>query len=188
MVTPVQSFPTRSVVSEEGGTLRIALPMERIPGVVFFLGLWLAGWSYGLVQVSRTFMHRFEWTGLSALSMMIFGELIVTFVILRALAGWYIVAVDPPKFTVRRQVLGIGWTEQYAVADIRNLRFRPAHGVGQGRQPSRIVFDHGKKTAMFGSGLDESEADYLISLIAQRIPARETSTPDESAIRFWQGR
>jgi hypothetical protein len=161
--------------------------MERNPGIVFFLGIWLAGWSYGLLQVSRAFMHRFEWSRLSALSMMILGELTVTFVILRALAGRYVVVVDPPTFTVRRQILGIGWTEHYAVADMRNLRFRPAEGVGQGRRPSRIVFECRNKTVMFGSDLSESEANDLISLITQRIPTTETSAPDESAIKFWNG-
>ena len=168
--------------------MRIALPMERNPGMVFFLCIWLGGWSYGLLQVSRALTHKFEWSAVSALSMMILGELTVTFILLRALAGWYVVVVDPPRFTVRRQALGIGWTEHYAAADMRNLRFRPAEGVGRGRQPSRILFDHGKKTVMFGSDLDEPEANYLMSLIKQRIPVTATSTLDPSGATFWQGR
>jgi hypothetical protein len=168
MPLAAQSPATHSTISELGGTLRIALPMERNWGIAFFLLLWVGGWSYGLLQISRALIQKFEWFTLNALGIMLLGELAVTFVVLRVFGGWYVVVVDPPRCTVRRQIFGVGWTEKYTTAEMRNLRFQPAEGYGKGRQPSRILFDHGKKAIRLGSDLDESEANSLIALIKQR--------------------
>ena len=187
MPTLVQPYPMRSNVSEEGGSLRISIPMQRNWFLAAFIICWLGGWTYGGLEVLKHLLKNFElfsafWMGGWAL-----GEAFATLWLLRMLGGHDIVIATSDRLEIRKEVFGVGISRQYLGSEIRDARFQPESGSGKGRRESRIAFDYGAKTIGFGDGIDEAEANQLISLIGERCKITDSSPRDTSALRFWQG-
>jgi hypothetical protein len=110
----------------------------------------------------------------------------VTYTVLYAIGGREVILVNSQSLTIRTEIFGVGPAKSYRAEQIRNLRFQPALGVGKGRVASRIAFDYGAKTIMFGADIDEPEADDLISRIRQRSGIVEGAAAHGSEIKFSQ--
>jgi hypothetical protein len=176
----------RSTVCEDAGTLRISIPMKRnwfvILFLIFWLGMWGTGWRETAKQLPSNPRQPFlvfwiaGWTlgGIWAMTWCI-----------RTLAGRDTLTVSGDYFVIRKQVFGLGWAKQYLRSQIRDLRFQPELQQGRTRQNSRIAFDYGAKTITFADGLDEAEADQILSTIPQHSNIGEMPK-DGSTIKFWQ--
>ena len=187
MPTVVQPYAMRSDVSEEGGRLQISIPMQRKWFVSAFIACWLGGWTVAGVEVVKRLLTNFElfsafWMGGWAL-----GELFALSYLLRSLGGRDVIWAAGEALEIRKDVFGVGVSKQYLCAEIRNLRFQPETGSGKHHRVSRIAFDYGAKTIGLGDGLDEAEANQLISLIRSRCPIANSGPVEASEPRFWRG-
>ena len=187
MPTLIQPYPMRSIVSEEGAAVRVSIPMQKNWFVGAFIACWLGGWTFGGLQVFKHLLNDFElfsafWMGGWAL-----GEAFAALWLLRLLGGHDIVVATTDRLEVRKEVFRLGIARQYLGAEIRDVRVQPESGSGKGHRESRIAFDYGAKTIGFGDGLDEAEANQLISLIKTRCKVANSQLAETSAPRFWQG-
>jgi hypothetical protein len=178
--------PTRSKVIEEGPTLQIRIPLRRLLMFILFLPVWLAGWTYGGWHIGRGLLHQFDWFNFFWMGGWAFGECWAIFWFLRTATGWDLVNASSDCLALKKTALGLGVTRNYRPSDIRNLRFQPAIQKNRGSSPSAIAFDFGPKTVTFGAGLDEAEANQLISLIKSRCTIAEPATPTPGGVTFWQ--
>jgi hypothetical protein len=165
MIMPETLNPTRATILEESGTLRISIPMRRDWGGIVFLSAWLGFWIF----LARSSFHAPEKDfGPVLLGFWILATVWVLRTLLRMLAGRDVMTAGTKIIRVRKEILGIGITRQYEVAEIRYLRFEPARGRGKSYRASHISFDCGKQTASFGAGISREEATPIVSLLAQR--------------------
>ncbi|HWX94212.1 MAG TPA: hypothetical protein VNY29_16415 [Terriglobales bacterium] len=116
------------------------------------------------------------------------GEIWVVIACLRMLGGRDVVSLQSNKVELRKEIFGVGASKQYLGQQIWNLRFQPEMGAGRSHRDSGMAFDYGAKTITFASGLDEAEANQLVTLIKQRSNIAETPAPSKSTVRFWQAR
>jgi Protein of unknown function (DUF3592) len=162
---PETLTPTRVTISEESGSLRISIPMRRDWVGLVFLTAWLGFWIF----LARSSFHPsakdFDpvWLGV----WMVVGVWSL-FAVLRKMSGRDVMTAGTNVIGVRKDILGIGITQQYDVAEIRYLRFEPARGRGKSYRASHIEFDCDKQTAIFGAGISQEEAVPIISLLTQR--------------------
>jgi len=173
MLMPETPSPTRATISEESGTVRISIPMRRDWGELIFLAVWLGFWIF----LARSSFHAAgKDFGPAWLGLWILAAAWVLHTVLRKLAGRDVMTADTKMIGVRQEILGIGITQQYEVAEIRYLHFEPARGRGKSYRASHIAFDCGEQTASFGSGISREEATPIVSLLTQRYnfpgPAR----------------
>ncbi len=182
----ISPYPMRSAVSQEGGGLRISIPMSMKPFVALFMVVWLGAWTVGGISTARHLLANFDpfegfWMCGWAL-----GECAVSYSLVRMLVGRDVVQAKNGIIELRKEIFGLGLSKKYSVPEIRNLRFQPALRTGRGGSESRIAFDYGAKTVTFGDGTDEAEAIQLIRIISDQCNLA-ASQPDASRTpQFWQ--
>jgi hypothetical protein len=187
MPTFVEPSSPRSIVSEDLEGLRICIP-SKFSWIILFMLFWLTFWTIGGVSAARSMQRHFNLFLCFWLVGWAFGELAVSYSVLYLIGGREVILVNSESLTKRTEIFGIGPAKSYRVGEMRNLRFQPTSGVGKGRIPNRIAFDYGAKTVTFGAGIDEPEANDLISRIRQRCGIVEASAPQGSGTKFWQPR
>jgi hypothetical protein len=173
MLMPETPSPTRATISEESGTLRISIPMRRDWVGLIFLTAWLGFWIF----LARSSFHEAgKDFGLAWLGLWILAGAWVLHTVLRKLAGRDVMTAGTKMIGVRKEILGIGITQPYEIAEIRYLHFEPARGRGKSYRASHIAFEYGEQTASFGAGISREEATPIVSLLTQRYnfpgPAR----------------
>lgn len=133
MLMPETPSPTRATISEESGTVRISIPMRRDWGELIFLAVWLGFWIF----LARSSFHAAgKDFGPAWLGLWILAVAWVLHTVLRKLAGRDVMTADTKMIGVRQEILGIGITQQYEVAEIRYLHFEPARGRGNPTGPA----------------------------------------------------
>jgi hypothetical protein len=98
--------------------------------------------------------------------------------------GKEIVTVHGQTFKIRRDIGGFGFSKDYDLVQMRDLRVGQAGinpldvssslqlwGVGGGV----IAFDYGARTYRFGAGLDEAEAKQIVTTIKKRYRIQENT-------------
>lgn len=110
----------------------------------------------------------------------------VPYAILRMLWGHDIVQVGNGVFEVRKEIFGLGFSKQYLLSEVRDLRFQPETGGGKSHSESRLAFDYGAKTISFGEGIEEGEANQLIRTILEHYTLSGGQAA-KSTSRFWRG-
>ena len=173
MLMPETPSPTRATISEESGTLRISIPMRRDWVGLVFLTAWLGFWIF----LARSSFHEAgKDFGPAWLGLWILAGAWVLHTVLRKLAGRDVMTAGTKMIGVRKEILGIGITRPYEVAEIRYLHFEPARGRGKSYRASHIAFEYGEQTAGFGAGISREEATPIVALLTQRYnfpgPAR----------------
>ena len=98
------------------------------------------------------------------------------------LLGQEIVGVLNGSLTWRPEIAGIGFTREYSLSEVKDLRVSPVTAVGNRRGPPLasplnwqsgvVAFDYGGRTVRFGPSLDEAEAKQLVEQLAPYVPAR----------------
>ena len=177
---------TRSKVIEEGSALEIRIPLRRPIPTMLFLPVWLAGWTYGGWVTGHRLLRQFDWFSFFWMGGWTVGECWAIYWFLRTATGWDLVLASADCLALRKTAVGLGVTKNYRPSDLRNFRFQPELQKSRGSRPSGIAFDFGAKTITFASGIDEAEANQLISLITSRCTIAETPTPPTSGVTFWQ--
>ena len=90
------------------------------------------------------------------------------------LAGREVISFKMPSLVVRRELLGLGRSQEFDLSLVKDLRASQEvlnssnlssglrnFGFGGGA----IAFDYGPKTYRFGAGLDEAEAKSVVEAI-----------------------
>lgn len=186
MQTLVQPYRMRSTVVEQGGALRISIPCARSWVKIAFLAIWLCGWTFGGFAVGGKVIRRFDLFDFAWMAFWAFASGSAVIELLRSLFGGDIVIADAQSLSIQKQIMGLGWTKTYSVADMRDLRFQPEVSAGRRGRTSRIAFDYGAKTIAFANQIDEAEADILLSRIRNHSKVADTSSPQQSGIKFWR--
>lgn len=106
------------------------------------------------------------------------GGLLFSSWIIWRLLGSEALGVSNGRFTLRKQIAGIGTTREFDASQIAALRFRPEYGSGRGHRESRIELDYGAKTYNFATGIQPAEASQLLGLVAKWAP----TVPIERAV------
>ena len=185
MPSIIAPYPMRSIVSDESGTLRITIPMRKRL-VLLFLSAWLGLWTVGGIAIGKQLRQKFNLFEAFWMCGWVMGEVMASYALLRMLGGRDIVQVSNGVLELRTQAFGLGFSKQYSILEIRDLRFQPETGGGKSNRDSCIAFDYGAKTITFGDGVDESEANQLIRTILDRHPSIQSSPAATPSKRFWQ--
>jgi len=165
-----------------GNHLVISIPSYRQWFQILFLCFWLCGWAVGeLSTISGLFLYQdsFQASNRFMLLWLIgwtVGGLFAISTLFWQLAGKELVEINGMGIKLSRRVWGVGWSQQYAAADIQDLRVSP-QPVTHYRRSRRlnywgstegvIAFDYGAKTIRFGGGVDEAEAKQIVKTIQQ---------------------
>ena len=121
------------------------------------------------------------------LSVWVLGSIWLLWKILWPLLGKEIVTITPDYLSLRRAILGIGYTTTYQAAHIKNLRAVAVLVPFYMRSYSHhwwlhcmnilwgtLAFDYGSLTVRFGCGVDEAEAKHILAKIIARFPSYHT--------------
>jgi len=171
LVTP---HPPRFPV-EEGPGLRLTLPCKKDWFRILFFCVWMVFWYLGesseIPKVVRGLRSgEAPVFGLVWLVMWTFFGLFFSSWIVWRLLGSEVLGVANGRFTLRKQVAGIGRTREFDTSQIAVLRLRPEYGTGKGHRDSRIEFDYGAKTYNFAAGIEPAKASQLLGLFAKWAP------------------
>jgi hypothetical protein len=175
----------RSTLVEEGDGVRLTIPVRRNPGMLVFLPIWLAGWTVGGVMAAAQLL----WGNLPDpvapafltlwLILWAASEGFLIYVLCWNLAGREVVLVNAQDLITRREVFGMGRSQEFDRMQVRDLRCSPlaynpydfASGMAfWGMGGGLIGFDYGARTYRFGAGLDEAEAKMLVATLGERFP------------------
>jgi hypothetical protein len=179
----------RSTVIDLGGELQITIPAPRQVFGTVFTFLWLGGWAFGEIMVTRAILasksvgaNTFMFLWLVAWTV---GGAWAIYEVLWWLTGRERVNMDMTSLKLRREVLGgIGRGIELDLAHVRRLRVAPelaaAFGMTASAEPRGykrgiIAFDYGARTFRFGLGLDEAEAAAIVEKLAARSPGISSS-------------
>ena len=151
------------------------LPCKKDWFRILFFSVWMVGWYVGesseIPKVARGLRSGdapvFE---IAWLLMWTFGGLFFSSWIVWRLVGSEVLSVANGRFSLRKQIVGIGRTWEFDTSQIASLRFRPEHGAGKGYRESRIELDYGAKTYNFAAGIQPAEASQMLSLFAKWAP------------------
>jgi hypothetical protein len=179
----------RSHVTAIAGGIEVSIPSRRNYLVAAFMAFWLCGWAFGLVMVSHQLLHPTEGTPMLFLAAWLGGWVIgggfAILLLLWMLAGRERITVTNDAFRIRREAFALGWSRNYALSAVKNLRVvesPPPTPFGFGRRDpfgltsGPFAFDYGARSKMFGAGLDVAEARTLLSRILAAMPALSTSS------------
>jgi hypothetical protein len=176
-------LPTaKASVSDTPGGLVIKIPARRSWVLILFVGLWLCGWvAGGSYQIYLLTSGKTQESGILSilgwLGMWTILGCSAIFFWIWIVAGHEIVTLTPTYLSIRREILGFGWSANYDLVSVKNLLVNRAPNsswTGGSRPRSMfggsIAFDYVSKTLRFGGGLDEAEASHLIELLKSRYP------------------
>ncbi len=176
MATQILSV-RRARIERVPGELRIVIPGWLTWPVVVFLVVWL---YTALTLEARELLHaihgEIDWQSIGWLIFWAFHVVAAFGFLLWLIAGREIVTVDGVWLTWRTEILGLGWSRRFPLAEVRNLvPFSQLDPASQGKWDleflhTSIVFNVGDKTYRFGRGLAYAEANRVIDAIHQAYP------------------
>ena len=170
----------RSTLRDRPDGLEIVVPVKRNLFVMLFLLAWLGGWVVGEVSVLRELL-----SGASARSPFLLfwlvgwtlGGCFAAFTWLWMLAGRERILLRPRTMVIRQEVFGLGWTREYDLAHVRNVRLSAGSydpfGSGAGARfwglgGGSVAFDYGAKTVRIAAAVDEPEAAQIVRELKTR--------------------
>lgn len=160
-VTPTDR---RSHFENGGGSPRVVIPGHLSPVAIFLL-LWVSFWTFGGVEAIQTFWQSVgkgspEWFLAFWLVGWVAGESLVLGTLAYMLVGREIITLRPGQLEIRLQLLEFGFSRQYDISRVTNVRVSMVRGRNQ--FPSALAFDYGARTVRFGRGIDEAEAALVL--------------------------
>jgi len=186
-VVPVSGY--RSRVESASGGIEITIPARRNYFALAIVAVWLCVWVFG---ANGFFSHpqalnhgRTNEIPPFFLVFWILGVSFAALILLWNLAGRERVVVHSDALSIRREVLGVGWTRSYELRSVKALRvvetigpmvfgMRQNDPFGFAHGP--IAFDYGAKTIRFGTGIEVAEGRYLLSKMVAAKPALAEQT------------
>lgn len=169
--------------------LEIVVRPRRDWGLRLVLPVWLLGWTVGevfalvtivasIAGTSRPFAGPVGFIGLW-LVLWTAGGAFAWAAFLYNVAGRERVRIDGTWITVSRELFRWSLSQQYALAEVRRLRFSPPvnsrNNWGNSMQQwgfggGSVAFDIDGKATRFGSALTEDESESVIDEIQRRFP------------------
>jgi hypothetical protein len=177
----IQPMARRSTWREGTAGRELAIPVRRNWVVLVVVPVWLTLWISGIAGAAGQVISGRARGGEAGffevwLVAAVLGGGVVVYTWLWNAIGREVVGLRPGVLVVRRDVSGLGFSREYGLADVRNLRVSvPPSDAGRwcspirfGREPGVIAFDHGARTVRFGEGLDEAEASLVLEELGLR--------------------
>jgi hypothetical protein len=179
--------PTGSRIQELGDRLIVSFRPRRQWGGLVFLSFWLVGWTIGGIA-AFTQLAVGSW-GVRMFMLLwlcgwAFGEGAVVLAIAWELRGRELLIVTPERLEVRRQIGRFARTKLYDAALVRNVEAaRVPHDEDEKpRKDFCLKVLHDDRTLRVGEGMSEREAEYVASVVLQRIRPRSWWGEDEPAV------
>jgi len=183
----VQPALMRSTITPEPNGIKVVIPAKRNWFILLFLSFWLCGWAVGEFTVPFEFFKNDTPSGAKLFSLAWLGAWTIgggfaIYAWLWQIKGEEIITLTPAALLKKRSVFGYGRQHEYGIQHVKNLRVAPQGynpfdfaSVGQfwGVSGGAIAFDYGAKTYRFGAGLDESEANQIVSQMKQLVKIPE---------------
>lgn len=202
----VQPPQARHSIEEIGYSLKITIPSRKNLLILLFLGFWLIGWAFGEIIVAGMLLAgavgyltnspEISKAGAAALSggglfmlvwlgMWTVGGGFALYTFFWQLVGKEQIEVGSDSIKIQRAIFGLGRTQEYLSAHIRDLRVTPfaqdsnpfgfSRGLSLwGLAGGHLAFDYGSQTRRFGSGVEEAEASQILAKILARFPQYQT--------------
>jgi hypothetical protein len=172
-----QPAPRRSAWREGATGREVVIPPRRNRAVIVLLPLWLSLWSIGIAGAAgEVASGRARGGEAGVLELWVAGAVLgaglAAYTWLWNAIGREVVGIGPGVLRVRREMAGLGFTREFALAGVRNLRVSPDPSelaawvacMRRGRGGAGpIAFDYGAATVRFGDGLDEAEAALVVA-------------------------
>ena len=162
----------RAIVTPEGSSLKIVIPIRKLWFVIVFLAGWLFLWGTQSVPSIIQDIQDNEAEDLHFLVVWALGGLWATSVLLRLLLEREIILIDRGQLSIKKSVLGIGRYKKYKIKSIEGLRFNPDIETFwkwtknyRSNPEGLIKFDYGEDSVDFARDVDEPEARMIIELI-----------------------
>jgi len=162
----LQSFKRQIQYAEESSGLRISIRVRRQdPLAYMFLAIWLFAWTvFGIKGIDMLLENPSSALPLWPLGWA-FGEIGGGVVALFLIGGREVVMITRDFVKCRRQVFGIGFTREYFLHEVFNLRYQsPMY-----RRPGRLAFDYEGRTLRLVSDVSGAEAVELLGRIRQKM-------------------
>ena len=170
----------RAKVGDGPEGLELVIPSKPAIFDVVFLSFWICVWTVVEKSEVTRFVDKSQgaggWSRFFWLLIWTIGGAWAIFAWLWMIAGRERIVLSTNAFIVRREILGVGWTREFDLGQVRNLRVKtelpPEDSKSFGRRRTqlfdgRIAFDYGPKTFQFGA-VDEAEANDLVSQLKRR--------------------
>ena len=179
--------PTGSRIQELGDRLIVSFRPRRQWGGLVFLTIWLVGWTIGGIA-AITQLAVGSW-GVRLFMLLwlcgwVFGEGAVVLAIGWELRGRELLIVTPEDFEVRKEVGRLARTKLYDTALVRKVEAaRTPHDEDEKPRKDfclKVLYDD--TTLRVGEGMSEREAEYVASVVLQRIRPRSWWGEDEPAV------
>lgn len=174
----------RSTFRDSGDCLEWEIPTKKNAFALIFLALWLGGWVMGETSAIRNLSssESFKPFLLFWLTGWTFGGAFAVVVWFWTAFGKELISVRAGELRLRRHVFGFGFSKEFELGQIKNLRVSP---VGQDSQRAGlqywglgggpVVFDYGARTFRFAASVDEAEATEIAGALRQRHPSLGTA-------------
>lgn len=179
----------RAVIEQNGTGLRITIPARTPIFATIFIALWLIGWAFGEVSVTRQLLAGDPSNG-STLFLAVWmagwtmGGAWAAFTLAWMITGKEIIDLTSTSLHQRKQIPIFSRSRNYAVAQIRNLRRAPrprpsddSESVtgGMSFSDGAISFDYGRSTHHLAAELDDADAEYVIAEMCKRVKSLAAS-------------
>ena len=169
----------RAQVDEKGVFIYIIIPSRKNIFLVLFLCGWFGFWSIPETDIIKDLVQGTQSKGFEIFPLFwlmawtVMGAMVLS-VIIGVMAGKEVITLSPSMIKIERKAYGVGLSKEYFLSEVRNFRTQmsgesmdyglEAWGFGGGR----LAFDYELKTVKFASGIDESEAAYLLDRLKQK--------------------
>lgn len=175
----LESNKRQIVYTEESDGLKISIRARRQDFLAYtFLAVWFCGWTIAGVKgignilddpPSRLPLWPLGWA---------FAEIAAAVTILFLLGGREVIMITPDFVRRKRQIFGIGWTQEYFLHEVLNLRHRPPIG----RRSGWLAFDYEGVTLKLVSDVNSEEAVELLSRIRHYMREYGAMQPPEQHV------
>lgn len=152
--------------------LKVALPLRRQSGFFLVYSLLMLAWLVFTVWM-LVLLFQTSRGEMSTLFLVIWALILLVWAYLwyrlgRFIWRWWqyyaatreILIIDPAMLIIRRPLSLLGVTDAYAMEHVSPFYYSEKHHA--------VAFDYGSRGALFGTGLDKSEASQLITTLNRR--------------------
>jgi hypothetical protein len=144
------------------GLLVVNPGRQQIVLMLSFLGIFVTGWKctgWTLERPPTSPRAVLPWL----LLLGPWGALVVG-ILLWTLFGREVVTTDGRTLSIRYELLGLARERRYDLGEVRALRYVPPADHARLRLPESVIaFEHRGKTIRFGVGLDEAQAQRIVT-------------------------
>jgi hypothetical protein len=163
--------------------LELHIRAQKEWGVLIFVPVWFAFWTFGGVQAIKWVVHPTSSAPNLFLILWLvgwaFGEVWAVYVWLWTAFGEEIVQVREGSLKLRRDILDLGRSQTFSLSSVRNLRASgifPSHSnwenmlIQMKLRGGTVAFDCEGETVRFGIQLTEPEAQEVVAVLKPFLP------------------